>query len=141
MAVKIRLSRIGKKKAPFYRIVAVDSRKKRDGANLEILGTYDGLEGVIVNLDLAKIEDWISKGAIPTDSVKKLIHAFKKGVKPGKEVKAKIKKQAESKPVEKAETSSKEPEAKVEPDTPAETKTESPEKESPEEEAAPETKE
>ena len=78
MAVKIRLSRIGKKKVPFYRIVAVDSRKKRDGANLEILGTYDGLEGVIINLDMAKIEDWISKGAIPTDSVKKLIHAFQR---------------------------------------------------------------
>ena len=102
MAVKIRLSRVGKKKAPFYRIVAVDSRKKRDGANLEILGTYDGLEGVIVKLDLDRIDYWINQGAIPTDSVKKLVKAFKKGVKPGKDVKPKKeKKKVEPKQEEK----------------------------------------
>jgi small subunit ribosomal protein S16 len=48
MAVKLRLTRIGKKKAPFYRIVAIDSRKKRDGAFLENLGTYDALKGNLV---------------------------------------------------------------------------------------------
>jgi len=92
MSVKIRLSRVGKKKAPFYRIVAVDSRKKRDGANLEILGTYDGLEGVIVNLDMDRIDYWVSQGAIPSDTVKKLIKAHKMGVRPGKEVKVKASK-------------------------------------------------
>jgi len=73
MAVKIRLSRVGKKKAPFYRIVAVDSRKKRDGAYLENLGTYDGLKGVILNLDLDRVDYWISQGAIVSDTVKKLV--------------------------------------------------------------------
>ena len=73
MAVKIRLSRIGKKKAPFYRIVAVDSRKKRDGASLENLGTYDGLKGVIVQLDLERVNYWVSKGAILSDTIKKLL--------------------------------------------------------------------
>lgn len=73
MAVKIRLSRIGKKKAPCYRIVAVDSRKKRDGAYLENLGTYDAVKGNIVKLDKDRIDYWVSKGAVVADSVKKLI--------------------------------------------------------------------
>jgi len=50
MAVKLRLSRIGKKHAPFFRIVAVDSRKKRDGSYLENLGTYDSIKGSFVQL-------------------------------------------------------------------------------------------
>jgi len=73
MAVKIRLSRIGKKKTPFYRIVAVDERKKRDGACIENLGTYNGLEGRIVQINADRISYWVSKGAITTDSVKKII--------------------------------------------------------------------
>lgn len=72
MAVKIRLSRIGKKHAPFYRIVAVDSRKKRDGAFLEDLGTYDVLGTKLVTFHEDRIKYWISQGAQATDSVKKI---------------------------------------------------------------------
>ena len=72
MSVKIRLARIGKKHAPYYRIVAIDSRKKRDGASLEILGTDNPLKGELVQFHNDRIEDWVSKGAIATDAVKKL---------------------------------------------------------------------
>ncbi len=72
MSVKIRLARIGKKNAPFYRIVAIDSRKKRDGAFLEDLGTYDGLKAKLVHFHADRINHWISKGAQPSLTVKKL---------------------------------------------------------------------
>lgn len=72
MSVKIRLSRIGKKKVPFYRIVAIDSRAKRDGACLENLGTYDALNSKFVTFNVEGIDKWVAKGAIMTDSVKKL---------------------------------------------------------------------
>lgn len=72
MAVKLRLSRIGKKHVPFFRIIAIDSRKKRDGACLENLGTYDVLKHSFVQFHEERINDWIQKGAIVTDSVKKL---------------------------------------------------------------------
>lgn len=77
MAVKIRLSRIGKKNAPFYRIVAVDSRKKRDGAFLEDLGTYDGLKSKLVTYNEPRVKHWISLGAVPTDTVKKIAKKHK----------------------------------------------------------------
>ena len=67
MAVKIRLSRIGKKNAPFYRIVAIDERKKRDGASLEILGTYNPRSGQFVQFHEARIQHWIGLGAQETD--------------------------------------------------------------------------
>lgn len=72
MAVKIRLTRVGKKAAPFYRIVAVDERRKRDGASLEVLGTYNPLKGEMVQFNQERINYWISQGAIPTDAVKRL---------------------------------------------------------------------
>jgi small subunit ribosomal protein S16 len=78
MAVKIRLSRIGKKHVPFYRIVAVDGRKKRDGACLEDLGTYDALNGTLIKFNDERIKHWISVGAIPTDTVKKLQKKYTK---------------------------------------------------------------
>jgi len=84
MSVKIRLSRIGKKKAPFYRIIAVDSRKKRDGAFLEDLGTYDVLNSKLVRFDLERVNYWISQGALPSDSVKKIIKLFKESGLSGK---------------------------------------------------------
>lgn len=80
MAVKIRLSRIGKKHAPFYRIVAIDSRKKRDGESLDILGTYNPVEGTIVQFHNDKVESWVAKGAIMTDSVKKIQKLYKKSL-------------------------------------------------------------
>lgn len=78
MAVKIRLARIGKKNHPFFRIVATDERKKRDGAFLEDLGTYDIIGNKIVRLSQERIDDWVSKGAIPTDAVKKICKVHKK---------------------------------------------------------------
>ena len=77
MAVKIRLSRIGKKHVPFFRIIAIDSRKKRDGAYLENLGTYDVLGNKFVQFHEERLNDWVSKGAVVTDSVKKLQRAYK----------------------------------------------------------------
>jgi small subunit ribosomal protein S16 len=78
MAVRIRLSRIGKKHAPFYRIVAVDGRKKRDGAFLEDLGTYDGIKTELVRFEPDRIDYWVSQGAIPSDAVKRLQILHKK---------------------------------------------------------------
>lgn len=72
MAVKIRFTRVGKKHAPVYRIVAVDSRKKRDGEYLENLGTYNPLTKEIVQWHEERIQHWVSVGAIVTDSVKRL---------------------------------------------------------------------
>lgn len=76
MAVKLRLQRHGSKKRPFYRLVAADSRNKRDGRYLEIIGTYNPLtDPVSVKIDVEKAEKWLSVGAKPTDTVKNL---FKK---------------------------------------------------------------
>jgi small subunit ribosomal protein S16 len=73
MAVKIRLSRIGKKNRPYCRIVAIDSQKKRDGASLENLGSYDPVTHKVIQLHIDKIEHWISKGAKCSAAVEKLI--------------------------------------------------------------------
>ena len=73
MAVKIRLKRMGKKRKPFYRIVAADSRSPRDGRFIEEIGTYDPNKEpaeVHVNEELAK--KWLSNGAQPTDTVSRL---------------------------------------------------------------------
>lgn len=78
MAVKIRFARIGKKHAPIYRIVAIDSRKKRDGAFLENLGTYNPKTKEIVQFHDDRVAHWLSVGAIPTDVVARLITARKK---------------------------------------------------------------
>lgn len=81
MAVKIRLARVGKKNAPFYRIVAIDSRRKRDGRSLEILGAYNPLQGEVVNLHTERIQAWVSNGAIVTDAVKKIQKLYDKKAK------------------------------------------------------------
>lgn len=72
MAVKLRLARIGKKNAPLYRIVAIDSHKRRDGAAIENLGTYDPRKKTFAQFHEERIKHWISQGAIPTDTVKRL---------------------------------------------------------------------
>jgi len=72
--VKIRLQRVGAKKAPFYHIVVADSRSPRDGKIIEQIGTYDPMTDpatVVVNKEL--LEKWIKNGAKPTDTVKSLI--------------------------------------------------------------------
>jgi small subunit ribosomal protein S16 len=81
MAVTIRLTRKGRTKSPFYRVVATDRRMRRDGRFLEVLGTYDPLatEGG-VNLKLDKIQAWQAKGATTTPVVRDLI---KRAVKEG----------------------------------------------------------
>jgi small subunit ribosomal protein S16 len=80
MAVKIRLSRIGKKNHPYWRIVAVDSRAKRDGACLADLGTYDPIKHTVITMDHDGIKSWLSKGAQLSDSARKLIKRSKQSV-------------------------------------------------------------
>ena len=76
MAVKIRLTRVGSKKNPIYRVVVADSRSPRDGRFIEIVGRYNPqTEPSTIELDEAKIKDWISKGAQPTQPVARLIKA------------------------------------------------------------------
>ena len=77
MAVKIRLSRMGKKNRPYWRIVAIDSRKKRDGEFLANLGTYDPIKHVIISMDHEGIKSWISKGAQLSPSAHKLVKMSK----------------------------------------------------------------
>ena len=73
MAVKIRLKRMGSKKAPFYRIVVADARAPRDGRFIESIGYYDStVQPANVKIDEAKAIDWMNKGAQPTDTVKSL---------------------------------------------------------------------
>ncbi|MBR5619886.1 MAG: 30S ribosomal protein S16 [Clostridia bacterium] len=73
MAVKIRLRRMGAKKAPFYRVVVADSRYPRDGRFIEEIGTYNPLvEPAEVKIDAEKAQQWIRNGAQPTDTVKAL---------------------------------------------------------------------
>ena len=72
--VKIRLKRVGAKKAPFYHIVVADSRSPRDGKIIEQLGTYNPMvEPSEIKIDKEKVEKWIKNGAKPTDTVKALI--------------------------------------------------------------------
>lgn len=70
--VRIRLSRKGKKKKPFYRIVVTDMRNKRDGAPIEELGTYNPVTKEL-NLNKDKASDWMKKGAVPTPTVQTLL--------------------------------------------------------------------
>jgi len=71
--VKIRLQRFGTTKRPFYRIVAADARKKRDGRYLEIVGVYDPTkEPALIEIDAEKVLKWLQTGAQPTDTVKNL---------------------------------------------------------------------
>ncbi len=72
--VKIRLKRIGAKKKPFYRVVVADARAPRDGKFIEEIGTYAPLlKENRFSVDAEKVKDWMSKGAQPTDTVKRLL--------------------------------------------------------------------
>lgn len=87
MAVKIRLRRMGSKKNPFYRIVVADSRAPRDGKFIEEIGIYNPLtEPTTFKVDNEKANDWILKGAKPTDTVNRLfenhnVYSFKEEAK------------------------------------------------------------
>ena len=74
MAVKIRLRRMGAKKAPFYRVVVADSRFPRDGRFIEEIGYYDPTkEPAVVKIDAEKAKTWIANGAQPTDTVRVML--------------------------------------------------------------------
>ena len=76
--VKLRLTRVGSKKNPIYRVVAADSRSPRDGKFIEIVGRYNPqTDPSTIELDEKKVRDWLGKGAQPTDSVRRLLKAKK----------------------------------------------------------------
>jgi len=76
MATKIGLARVGSKKNPIYRVVVADARSPRDGRFIEIIGRYNPQTNPsTIELDEAKVRDWIAKGAQPTDPVKRLLKA------------------------------------------------------------------
>lgn len=72
--VKLRLKRMGAKKVPFYRIVACDARIRRDGREIENLGTYDPTKNPAqINIDEEKVIEWLNKGAVPSNTVRNLL--------------------------------------------------------------------
>jgi small subunit ribosomal protein S16 len=74
----IRLSRIGKKKNPYYRVVVLDKRKPRNGRTVEVVGTYDPLKKpAAIQLDAERIKYWLSCGAQPSDTVRSFLTAQK----------------------------------------------------------------
>ena len=74
MAVKLRLTRVGSKKNPIYRVVAADARAPRDGRFIDIVGRYNPqTEPSLIELDEAKVKDWLGKGAQPTEPVARLL--------------------------------------------------------------------
>jgi small subunit ribosomal protein S16 len=77
LSVKIRLKRFGTQKRPYYRVVVMDSRAPRDGRTLDEVGLYHPIEKEEqqLKLDVEKIKGWLSKGAQPTDTVKKLLNS------------------------------------------------------------------
>lgn len=76
MAVRIRLTRMGRKKQPFYRIVVADSEAKRDGRFLEVVGTYDPMQNpVAVKIKQERVDAWLAQGAKPSDTVRSLLKA------------------------------------------------------------------
>ena len=78
MAVRMRLTRVGSKKNPIYRVVVADSRSPRDGRFIEIIGRYNPqTDPSTIELDEAKVKDWLGKGAQPSAAVAKLIKIAK----------------------------------------------------------------
>ena len=74
MAVKIRLKRMGAKKAPFYRVIVADSRSPRDGRFIDTIGTYNPLTTPVeIKIDAEKAKKWLGNGAQPTETVKALL--------------------------------------------------------------------
>lgn len=103
MPVKIRLMRIGSKKHPFYRVVAVDERKKRTGGYLELLGTYNPLtEPKEIKLNQEKIDAWIKNGAQPSEGFLRIIG--KAPQRPPRKPKKAPKEEAKAAPVVEVET-------------------------------------
>jgi small subunit ribosomal protein S16 len=83
MALKIKLARFGAVHKPIYRVVIAEARSRRDGASVEQIGSYQPRRSdVPLSLDLARIDYWMSKGAIPTDTVKGLIKRARRAAPP-----------------------------------------------------------
>ncbi len=83
MALKIRLSRIGSAHNPIYHVVVAEARSRRDGAATEILGTYSPrAKKDALTLKVDRVDYWLSKGALPTDTAKSLIKTARKAVAP-----------------------------------------------------------
>ena len=81
MAVRMRLARVGSKKNPIYRVVVADSRSPRDGRFIEIIGRYNPqTHPSTIELDQAKVKDWLAKGAQPSSAVARLIKVSATGV-------------------------------------------------------------
>ncbi len=94
MAVKIRLSRHGARKRPYYRVVVADGRMPRDGRYIELVGRYDPLtDPKTIDLDVEKIDEWIARGAQPSTTVSHLIDIARGGA-PAPEKKRKLSKKA-----------------------------------------------
>ena len=82
MSVRIRLTRIGKKKRPCYRIVAIDKDAKRDGRYIEQVGFYDPMpEPAEIRVDLERYDYWLSVGAKPSEKVNILVNKFKENIR------------------------------------------------------------
>ena len=105
MAVKIRLARHGAKKAPFYRVVVADGRRARNGRFIEIVGRYNPcVTPSAIEIDLERVDEWMGKGAQPTEAAAKLIAAARgekaapeKGAKPSKKAVAKAEAETQAK--------------------------------------------
>ncbi len=103
MAVKIRLARHGAKKRPYYRVVVADGRMPRDGRYIELVGRYNPLTNPkVIDINLEKVDEWIAKGAQPTNAVSHLIDVARNG-QPAVEKKAKMSKKAAAKAAAAAE--------------------------------------
>lgn len=103
MAVKIRLARHGAKKRPYYRVVVADGRMPRDGRYIEEVGRYNPLSTPkVIDINLEKVDEWVAKGAQPTNAVAHLIDIARTG-EPVVEKKAKLSKKAAAKAAAAAE--------------------------------------
>lgn len=103
MAVKIRLSRHGAKKRPYYRVVVADGRMPRDGRYIELVGRYNPLtDPKTIDLDVERIDEWIAKGAQPSTTVSHLIDIVRDGA-PAPEKRQKLSKKAAAKKAAAAE--------------------------------------
>jgi|TARA_B110000263_G_scaffold66810_1_gene57760 small subunit ribosomal protein S16 len=127
--IKIRLARLGRKKRPFYRIVATNSRSPRDGKFLEILGTYDPLQDPsVVTINKEKVEEWVKKGAQLSNRVQKLVDPAKYAELVKDKPKRKPKKAAPEVAAEAPAKVAAEAPAEVAVEAPAEVETEAPDK-------------
>ena len=114
MAVKIRLARHGAKKRPYYRVVVADGRMPRDGRYIEEIGRYNPLTSPkTIDINLEKVDEWVSKGAQPSNTVSHLIEIVRTGA-PVTEKKAKPSKKAQAKAAAAAEAAAEETAAEAE---------------------------